>query len=130
MELQEHFISMADDVYKQIDDMVANDENYKGLDKGTACETFFDKWLESFEIRNPDSEFFLDPDNDDDILVCNVQNKLEFLTTTLEIFGLPTNYIDGGGHHADWETKKALAAQKKNKGKGKKAAPNKKGGAL
>ena len=39
------------------------------------------------------------------------------MLSTLEIFGLPAGYIDGAGHHADWETKKALAASKKKKKK-------------
>ena len=42
MELQEHFISMVDEVNKQIDDMVANEDEYKQLDKAIACERFFD----------------------------------------------------------------------------------------
>jgi len=78
---------------------------------------FFDKWLEPFDIRNPDNDYFLDPENDDEILVCNIQSKLEFLLHTLEIFGLPSGYINGAGHHGDWETKKALAANKKKKKK-------------
>ena len=104
MELQEHFIGMVDEVNKQIDDMLANDEEVKKLEnKAIVEDMFFDRWLESFELRNPDSDFFTDPENDDDNLVCNIQSKLDFLLTTLEIFGLPKDYINGGGHHADWE---------------------------
>ena len=66
MEMQEHFISIADQVYKEIDDMVANEAEYVTLDKPKACEMFFDKWLEPFDIRNPDSDYFLDPENDDE----------------------------------------------------------------
>ena len=123
MEIQAHFIGIIDEVNKQIDDMVANDEVNKTLDRPKVEEMFFDKWLESFEIRNPDGNFFNDAENDDEMLVCNIQSKLELLLSTLEIFGLHKDYINGGGHHADWETKKALAASKKKKkgaGKGKK----------
>lgn len=43
---------------------------------------------------------------------------------TLEIFGLPKSYIDGEGHHLNWEQQKAAAAaggrnKKKNKAPGK-----------
>jgi len=115
MELQEHFIGISEEIFKSIDDQIANEETYKNLDKLGACEQFFDKWLESFDIRNPDSDFFLDPENDDEVLVCNIQSKLGFLLNTLEIFGLPVDYINGSGHHADWEQKKAAGASKKKK---------------
>ena len=128
MELQEHLIAISEEIFKQIDDQIANDETYKLLEKGNACEMYFDKWLESFDIRNPDSDFFLDPENDDEVLVCNIQSKLDFLLNTLEIFGLPTDYINGNGHHADWEQKKAAAARSKKgkKGAGKGAAKSSK----
>jgi len=33
MEIQEHFISIAESVYKEIDDMVANEAVYNTLEK-------------------------------------------------------------------------------------------------
>lgn len=56
-------------------------------------------------------------------MTCNIQSKLDFMLRTLEIFGLPKRYIDGEGHHADWEKRKAEAAQ--GKGKKKKQASKK-----
>ena len=40
--------------------MVANEAVYVTLDKAQACEMFFDKWLESFDIRNPEGDYFMD----------------------------------------------------------------------
>jgi hypothetical protein len=44
------------------------------------------------------------------------------LFTTLEIFGLPSDYINGNGHHAMWAKEKG-GDDKKKKGKKKKAQP-------
>jgi len=125
MALQEHLINGSDEIFKTIEDMVNNDEQYKLLDKEGACQQFFEIWLDQFEIANPTGDFFNDPENDDEALVCNIQSKLDFLLTTLEIFGLPKGYIDGAGHHTDWEQKKAAAGgrnkKKKAGGAGKKS---------
>ena len=80
-----------------------NEEEYKKLDKENTTAEYFDRWLSDFEIANPVDDYFLDPANADEDLVCNIQSKLEFLLHTLEIFGLPIDYIDGAGHHANWE---------------------------
>ena len=69
---------------------------------------YFNKWLEDFEIRNPD-DYFTQMGIDDDSVMCNIQNNLDFLLKTLEIFGLPKDYINGAGHHLNWD-KKALEA--------------------
>ena len=98
---------------------MANEEEYKLLDKENTTEMFFDRWLSAFEIANPTGDFFQDPENADPDLVCNIQTKLDFLLHTLEIFGLPKGYIDGEGHHLNWEQQKAAAAQRGKKGKGK-----------
>lgn len=105
MALQEHLIQNADDINKQIEDIMNNEEEYKKLDKNNTCEDYFDKWLNEFEIANPTGDYFLDPENADPTLVCNIQTKLEFLMHTLEIFGLPANYINGTGHHLNWDEK-------------------------
>lgn len=49
-----------------------NEDQYKELDKAKACMQFFDVWLNDFEISNPTSDYFLDPANADDDLVCNI----------------------------------------------------------
>ena len=54
--------------------------------------------------------------------MCNIQSKLEFTLYTMEIFGLPKGYIDGAGHHLDWDKKIKDARI----GKGKKAKKPKK----
>ena len=44
---------------------------------------------------------------------------------TLEKFGLPVGYIDGEGHHLNWEQQKAAAQGGRGKKKGKGGAPKK-----
>lgn len=122
MALQEHLIQNADDIFKSIEDITNNEEEYKMLDKEGAIGQFFDRWLADFEIANPTGDFFLDPENAEEGLVCNIQSKLEFVLHTMEIFGLPKDYIDGAGHHLDWDKKIKDARI----GKGKKAKKPKK----
>ena len=53
---------------------------------------------------------------DDFDLVCNALSEKEFLIQTLEIFGLPQNYMTGAGHFADWgkdSNDRAAAAKKR-----------------
>ena len=118
MALQEHLIQNADDIFKSIEDITNSEEEYKKLEKENTCSDYFDRWLNDFEISNPTGEYFLDPENADDTLVCNIQTKLEFLLRTLEIFGLPVGYIDGEGHHLNWDEKARATAA----GRGKKNA--------
>ena len=63
MALQEHLIQNADDIFKSIEDITNNEEEYKMLDKEGAIGQFFDRWLADFEIANPTGDFFLDPEN-------------------------------------------------------------------
>ena len=72
MALQEHLIQNADDIFKGIEDITNNEEEYKGLDKALAISDYFDRWLADFEIANPTGDFFLDPENAEDGLVCNI----------------------------------------------------------
>lgn len=124
MSMQEHLIKMSEQIYKMLDDIMANDDEKAKLTKESVIDEFFNNWLGDFEITNPDGEFFLDPENDDDSLTCNIMNKLEFLLHTLEMFGLPKGYIDGKGHHLNWENEKK-AAQGRGKKKQKGNAPKK-----
>ena len=94
------------------------------MDKPTVLTNYFSKWLGDFTIRNPD-EYFLEMGIDDDDIVCNIQQPLDFLIKTLEIFGLPKGYLDGKGHHLNWDKKQQEAANargKKKKAAGKGAA--------
>ena len=83
---------------------------------------YFSKWLFDFTIRNPD-ESFLQMGIEDDSIVTNILSPLDFLIKTLEIFGLPKNYMQGGGHHLNWD-KKALEATN-TRSKKKKNQPTK-----
>lgn len=44
-----------------------------------------------------------------------MQTELQFLISTLEMFGLPKDYMNGVGHHDDWEKKKDSGKNKKGK---------------
>lgn len=123
MALQEHLSRSSEEIFKQIEDIVNNEAGYQELTKESTTAQYFDAWLNDFEIANPTGDYFLDPENADDTLVCNIQTKLEFLLRTLEIFGLPKDYINGGGHHLNWDEKARAAAGKKKK----KGGPKKRG---
>lgn len=59
------------------------------------------------------------PQEENAELVYNVQSELEFMLSTLEIFGLPHDYVNGAGHHANWHRDKGLDDKKKAKSKKK-----------
>jgi len=48
-----------------------------------------------------------------------VLSEVNFLMSTLEIFGLPRDYLTGNGHWSTW-TKESAEGKDKKKGKGKK----------
>lgn len=52
--------------------MIANDEEQKKLEKENTIEEYFDKWLAEFDIANPTGEYFMDTENGDQGLVCNI----------------------------------------------------------
>ncbi len=115
--LQEHFSKQADDIMKQLDDLAQNDEEAKNLNFANVRKLIFDPWLEGFKLENPTDYFKDQPENTD--LVCNVLTELQFLMKTLELFGLPEDYINGNGHWATW-TRESAEGKDKKKGKGKK----------
>ena len=84
---------------------------------------YFGKWLSNFKLRQPNSKYFLEHQIDDIELECNTQSELQFLISTLEMFGLPKDYMKGVGHHVDWEKNKDTG---KGKAKGKAKGPQKK----
>lgn len=84
---------------------------------------FFGKWLNNFKLRQPNSKYFLEQQINDIELECNIQSELQFLISTLEMFGLPKDYMKGAGHHVDWDKNKD---QGKGKAKGKKQTAAKK----
>ena len=106
-----------------IDEFVANEDDAKErLSKDFAVNELFKDWLGSFRIYQP-TDYFLKESKEDDVeLEYNTLSELDFLFSTLEIFGLPKDYINGRGHHANW-AKERNNADSKKKGKKKKAAP-------
>jgi len=84
---------------------------------------FFGKWLNNFKLRQPNSKYFLEHQINDIELECNIQSELQFLISTLEMFGLPKDYMKGAGHHVDWDKNKDAG---KGKAKGKKQTAAKK----
>lgn len=117
--LQEHLLSQGDDMLKLCEEFCLNEEMANKLDLKNIGEMFFDKYLEGFKLQNPDDYFLGVEENID--LVCNVQTELQFLISTLELFGLEKGYLEGRGHHNDWSRDTAQSKDKK-KGKTKKDA--------
>lgn len=119
MTLQEHLTAQREEIMKDLDDRLANEEESKNLTKEGAIRDIFEVWLGEFEIHQP-SNYFLESETDDVELTCNIQTKLQFLISTLEIFGLPIGYLDGKGHFPDWGKNKDDAKNQRSK-KAKKA---------
>jgi hypothetical protein len=72
---------------------LSNEDEAKLLTRNLV-EGIMDDWLAEFKLTQP-SEYFLEHPTDDYELVCNIQSEKEFVMSTLEIFGLPENYIEG-----------------------------------
>jgi hypothetical protein len=114
--LHEHLVKQADDIMKQFDDLINNEEEAKNFTIKNAPDIFM-PYLQGFKLENPTDFFKNEPDNVN--LVCNVFSELQFLMKTLELFGLPEDYLNGNGHWATW-TKESAEGKDKKKGKGKK----------
>jgi len=115
--LQEHLLKNSDDLMKFLDEAIMNEETFSKLTCDNVGEKIFDQWLAEYKITNPD-DYFKDQDDNVD-LVCNTADELNFMMTTLEIYGLEKGYLEGRGHHNDW-TKDSGQNKDKKKGKGKK----------
>ena len=68
-----------------------NEEEAKNLNCDNIGQIVFEPMLAGFHIENPTDYFKDQSDNVD--LVCNTLNELNFLMSTLEIFGLPKDYL-------------------------------------
>ncbi|PCJ22394.1 MAG: hypothetical protein COA94_09160 [Rickettsiales bacterium] len=99
--LQEFLTEKKADIVTEIESYTTNDEEAKKLETKAPVMEIFMKWLEGFILNQP-SEYFVDHPTDDADLVCNIQNELNFLISTLEIFGLPMGYMSGEGHFPNW----------------------------
>ena len=62
-------------------------------------------WLDEFKLLQP-SDFLRDHPTNDVELICLIQEKEEFMLSTLEFFGLPKNYMEGAGHFPWWGKEK------------------------
>jgi len=98
--LQEYLISRSEDFMKQLDDLSNNEEEAKNLNLDNIRAHLLDNLMEGYRLENPDDFFKDQPDNID--LVSNIQTEFEFFISTLEIFGLPENYMLGKGHWSTW----------------------------
>ncbi len=116
IQLQEYLLAQEANLVKAIEDKVQGEEEFlKTLDR-KHVEDFLDETLSAYRLTQPSSYFLPDQHPTDDYdLVCNALNEKEFLISTLEIFGLPQNYMNGAGHFADWgkESLDRAAAAKK-----------------
>lgn len=101
---------------------------YKTLDIA-GFEALLKRWTTGFEIYNPSEMFSKYPEFARDIESI-VMSGWEFLIETLEIFGLPKNYMKKEGHWKDWAKKiieENIAAQLRRPKKNTKKATTKKG---
>ena len=110
-------LKQSDDIFKALDDLANNEEESKNLTLKNIQTDLFAQWLNGFKLENPTDYFKNEADNVD--LVCNVLNECQFLMKTLEMFGLPEDYLVGNGHWSTW-SKESAEGKDKKKGKGKK----------
>lgn len=101
---QEYCITKDNEIKEKIENMLKNEEEIKLLTRKDV-EELFDDWFQDFEIAQP-SEYFFDNPTDDSDLCTNIQTKQEFVLSCLEIFGLPSGYMEGKGHFPDWGKEK------------------------
>jgi hypothetical protein len=107
-------IEKFEDVSKEVEDWVADEERVKTLDRAQV-DAMMDVWLVDFNLVHP-SQFFKEHPTNDSELVCSIQTEKQFMMTTLEFFGLPKKYMDGNGHFPTWGKEKKddkAAARKK-----------------
>lgn len=109
MSLQEFLSLRAEEVLKQIDDIMGNSEQYEQLDRDQV-DHLLDQWLDGFQIRQPSDYFEThlgDGENAKKSLVCCIiLTEREFLLSCLQYFGLPEKYMEGEGHFYGWYKKK------------------------
>ena len=112
IELQEFCKGKEEEILKKVEPLTNKDsEETKKLDRKTV-ESILDKLLQGFIIRQP-SDFFNEAPTDDLELVGNIQTNVEFLISTLTMFGLPEKYMEGVGHFPDWNKKAEDEMKKK-----------------
>lgn len=102
--LQEYLTDRADDILKEIEDWVQDEEKIKTLDRPTV-DQMIDTWLGEFNLVQPSHFFEQHPTNDSE-LICLIQSEKDFMLSTLEFFGLPKGYMNGIGHFPMWGKEK------------------------
>ena len=102
MLLQQHCCDKELDIKMEMEAFI-NSEESKNLTKDSFME-IVDKWMTGFKLQEPSELFVEFPELAKDIETL-VVSPTEFLLETLEMFGLPTNYIYGNGHWKDWAKK-------------------------
>ena len=126
IQLQEYLLAMEQTLTKTIEEKIQGEDEFLKTLNQKHVEDFLDETLGSYKLTQPSSYFLPDQHpTDDHDLVCNALSEKEFLIQTLEIFGLPQNYMSGAGHFADWgkdandraaaAKKRALGAKQKQK---------------
>jgi hypothetical protein len=87
------------------------------------------RWTSGFDIYYPSDLFNKYPQHSQDLETI-LMNSWEFLIETLELFGLPKNYMKKEGHWKDWAKKiieDNIAAQLRRPKKNTKKTVAKKG---
>lgn len=87
----------------EMDAIMNNEELVKTLDRD-GFMGIVNKWMEGHHLCFP-SERMLEFPEELKKLETFIVSPTEFLLETLEIFGLPKNYIYGNGHWKDWAKK-------------------------
>lgn len=120
--LQEYLLEKDQQIIKEVDELLADEENLKKLDRAQV-EVMFDTWLSDFGLVQP-SQFFKDHPTNDSELICPIQSERAFMLSTLEFFGLPKGYMEGVGHFPTWgrekKDDKGAAARKRTAAKNQK----------
>jgi hypothetical protein len=71
--LQEYLIEKFEDISKEIDDWLADEDRVKTLDK-SQVDAMMAVWLVDFNLIQP-SQFFRDHPTNDSELVCSIQSE-------------------------------------------------------
>lgn len=101
--LQHYCCEKELEIKMELEAAINADQENKNLKK----EDFLDmceKWMVGHKLSYPSDLFLEFPELAKDIETFII-NPTEFLIETLELFGLPQNYIHGNGHWKDWAKK-------------------------
>jgi|LauGreDrversion4_2_1035121.scaffolds.fasta_scaffold104734_5 hypothetical protein len=102
--LQEHLIRKSEEILADIEAKISNEEELNKLNEKEVRKMMID-WLDGFKLLQP-GDFLRDHPTNDAELICLIQEKEEFMLSTLEFFGLPKNYMEGAGHFPWWGKEK------------------------